>query len=108
MKLSRICEFLDELLAIREFQDVSNNGLQVEGKSEVEKVAFAVDACLEIFRAAKKFNADLLVVHHGLIWGGIDYVVGITKKRLEYLLNNKISLYAAHLPSMHILRLETT
>ena len=30
----------------------------------------------------KKLNADLLVVHHGLIWGGIDYVVGITKEEV--------------------------
>jgi dinuclear metal center YbgI/SA1388 family protein len=98
MKLDEVCIFLDEYLNIVEYQDVSNNGLQVEGKREVSKIAFAVDACMESFRAAKKSGADMLVVHHGMIWGGIDYVRGMIKRRIEYLLKNGISLYAAHLP----------
>ncbi|WP_456469160.1 Nif3-like dinuclear metal center hexameric protein [Archaeoglobus sp.] len=98
MRLSEVCEFLDEYLEIWKYQDVSNNGLQVEGNREVEKIAFAVDACMESFRAARMNGADVLIVHHGMIWGGIDYVRGIVKKRIEYLLKNGISLYAAHLP----------
>jgi dinuclear metal center YbgI/SA1388 family protein len=98
MKLHEVCSFLDEYLQIADYQDVSNNGLQIEGRRRVKKVAFAVDACMESFRAAKRIDADMLVVHHGLIWGGIDYITGITKRRIEYLLKNEISLYAAHLP----------
>jgi dinuclear metal center YbgI/SA1388 family protein len=98
MKLTEICEFLDEYLNIKGYQDVSNNGLQVEGREETKKIAFAVDACMESFRAAKANGADMLVVHHGMIWGGIDYVKGMVRKRVEYLLRNGISLYAAHLP----------
>ncbi|WP_456329800.1 Nif3-like dinuclear metal center hexameric protein [Archaeoglobus sp.] len=98
MELAEIVKFLDEYLQIGNYQDVSNNGLQVEGKREVEKIAFAVDACMESFRGAIMANADMLVVHHGLIWGGIGYIRGIVKKRIEFLLNNNLSLYAAHLP----------
>ena len=98
MKLAEICEFLDEYLNIKEYQDVSNNGLQVEGGEEIEKIGFAVDACMESFRAAKANSANMLIVHHGMIWGGIDYVKGVVRRRLEYLLRNGISLYAAHLP----------
>lgn len=98
MNLSEICQFLDEFLEIESYSDVSNNGLQVEGKRVVERVAFAVDACMESFRAARRVEADMLIVHHGLIWGGIEYVTGITKRRLDFLLRNGISLYAAHLP----------
>ena len=98
MELAEIVSFLDEYLQIGNYQDVSNNGLQVEGKREVERIAFAVDACMESFRGAIMVNADMLVVHHGLIWGGIGYIRGIVKKRIEFLLNNKLSLYAAHLP----------
>ncbi len=98
MNLYDIVNFLDDLLKVDEWEDKSNNGLQVEGKEEVEKVAFAVDACMEVFEKAKKIGADMIVVHHGLIWGGIDYVKGIVKKRLEFLIKNDISLYAAHLP----------
>ncbi|WP_202319915.1 Nif3-like dinuclear metal center hexameric protein [Archaeoglobus neptunius] len=98
MRLSEVCEFLDGYLKIELYQDVSNNGLQVEGRDEVRKVAFAVDACMETFRAAKKSGADMLVVHHGLIWGGIDSLRGVMKRRVSYLLENEISLYAVHLP----------
>ena len=98
MKLYEIVEFLDDLLKVEEWQDKSNNGLQVEGKEEVKKVAFAVDACMEVFEKAKEIGADMIVVHHGLIWGGIDYVKGLINRRLEFLLKNGISLYAVHLP----------
>jgi len=98
MKLDEIVQFLDEYLGINEWSDKSRNGLQVEGGSEVEKIAFAVDACMESFEMAKQANADMLVVHHGLVWGGIEYVRGIVARRLRFLLENSISLYAAHLP----------
>ncbi|AAB89474.1 MULTISPECIES: Nif3-like dinuclear metal center hexameric protein [Archaeoglobus] len=98
MNLAEVVRFLDDFLEINSYQDVSNNGLQVEGSEEVKKVAFAVDASMESFRAAKAVNADMLVVHHGLIWGGIGYIRGIVKRRIEFLLRSNLSLYAAHLP----------
>ncbi len=98
MKLEEIVQFLDDFLAVEEWEDKSNNGLQVEGKKEVQKIVFAVDACMDVFAEAKKRKADMIVVHHGLIWGGIDYVRGIAKRRLKFLLENEISLYAVHLP----------
>ncbi|RLI79860.1 Nif3-like dinuclear metal center hexameric protein [Archaeoglobales archaeon] len=98
MRLEEIVSFLDEYLELEKFKDSSNNGLQVEGVKEVKKVAFAVDACLEVFKRATMINANLVVVHHGLIWGGISYVKGIVFRRLKFLIENGISLYAAHLP----------
>ena len=98
MKLDEVVQFLDEYLKINEWSDKSRNGLQVEGSSKVEKIAFAVDACMDSFKGAKRVNADMLIVHHGLVWGGIEYVRGITARRLKFLLENEISLYAAHLP----------
>lgn len=93
-----IVTFLDAYLDINAFSDKSRNGLQIEGKEEVEKVAFAVDACMDTFVKAKALGADMLIVHHGLIWGGIDYVRGLVQRRLKFLLENGINLYAAHLP----------
>jgi len=93
-----IVSFLDEYLNVLAFPDKSRNGLQVEGKEEVEKIAFAVDACMDTFIKARAFGADMLIVHHGLIWGGIEYVRGLVQKRLKFLLENELNLYAAHLP----------
>ena len=93
-----IVNFLNEYLNVLAFPDKSRNGLQVEGKEEVEKIAFAVDACMDTFIKARAFGADMLIVHHGLIWGGIEYVRGLVQKRLKFLLENELNLYAAHLP----------
>ena len=98
MELKKLNKFLDEYLKISEIEDVSVNGLQVEGKKNCEKICFAVDASLETFKLAKKENADMLFVHHGMIWGGIKKVTGINYIQLKFLIDNKISLYAAHLP----------
>jgi len=102
MDLNKIVNFLNEYLKIAEIKDFSVNGLQVQGKKEVEKIVFGVDACQSIFNAAKNEDADMVVVHHGIIWGGIKSITGITYERIKFLIENGISLYAAHLPlDMH-------
>ncbi len=102
MELKILTKFFDEYLKISEIEDVSVNGLQVEGRKYIEKICFAVDACAETFKLAKEENADMLFVHHGMIWNGIKNVTGITYKRLKFIIENEISLYAAHLPlDMH-------
>jgi dinuclear metal center YbgI/SA1388 family protein len=96
-KLNTIVRFLDKELSIRKIKDSSKNGLQVRGNSEVKKIAFGVDACMELFEKAKKAGCDLVVVHHGLLWKG-KKANDILRKRMGFLKKNKISLYAAHLP----------
>jgi dinuclear metal center YbgI/SA1388 family protein len=86
---------IDELARI----DVSLNGLQVGRESpEVKRIAFAVDACRETFRLAADWGADLLVVHHGLFWGRELPITGTHRKRLRYLFEKDLGLYAVHLP----------
>ncbi|RMF55813.1 Nif3-like dinuclear metal center hexameric protein [Candidatus Woesearchaeota archaeon] len=98
-KLKEIAEFLNKELKIDEINDSSYNGLQVEGKEEIKKVGFAVDACLESFESAKKQGCDLLIVHHGLLWDSKKIMIaGILFKRISFLIKNNIALYAAHLP----------
>jgi len=93
-----LVKYLDEYLKIAEIEDVSNNGLQVEGGEGVRKVALAVDACREAFRRAEEAGAQLIIAHHGLFWGKPLLVRGIHRDRISLLLNGRISLYAAHLP----------
>ena len=98
MKLSDLVSWLDDYLAISEYDDVSLNGLQVEGVPEVRKVAVAVDSSLSTFEQAAETGADLLIVHHGLFWGKPLAVTGMHKRRLQFLLERGVSLYAAHIP----------
>ncbi|MBS3120066.1 Nif3-like dinuclear metal center hexameric protein [Candidatus Woesearchaeota archaeon] len=98
-----VAEFLNKELNVAGTADSSNNGLQVDADTEVEGVAFAVDAALEVFRQARKAGAGMVVVHHGISWkDSLKYITGINFKRLEFLIKNNMALYAAHLPlDMH-------
>lgn len=78
--------------------DSSLNGLQVEGASEVKKVAVAVDSSLNTFEQAAAIGADMLIVHHGLFWGRPEAVRGMHRSRVKFLLDHDLSLYASHLP----------
>ncbi len=98
-ELSKIVRFLDDYLETSDIEDSSWNGLQVEGKEKVERVAFAVDAGVETFELSIKEKADMLVVHHGLFWNNRNpSLAGWTLGRVRILLENGISLYCSHLP----------
>ena len=100
MKLEKIVKYLDAELKLADFpSDVSNNGLQIEACTEVNKIIFGVDGCLELFEIAAEKKADLVIVHHGISWGGNPKrFSGYVGKRLNLMFQNHISLYAAHLP----------
>lgn len=96
-KLNELVKFLDQYLESDKFDEW--NGLQIEGKNEVKKIVFAVDASVDTFREAIKNGADLVVVHHGLFWKTANpSYVGFNKERIDLLRENGISLYASHLP----------
>jgi dinuclear metal center YbgI/SA1388 family protein len=97
--LKKVVGFLDTYLKIDDIQDSSWNGLQFEGNSKVEKIAFAVDASVESFEKAAEENADMLIVHHGHFWQSHNpSISGWSKERIDLLYKNNLSLYACHLP----------
>lgn len=98
MRRDELVRWLDDYLAIGDFPDKSLNGLQVEGKEDVSKAVMAVDASYNTFEMAVAKGADMLIVHHGLFWGQPLALTGPHKRRVRYLLDNGLSLYAAHLP----------
>ena len=98
MKLTDLITWLDNYLKIDEYTDNSLNGLQVEGTEDVNKIAIAVDSSLTTFEKAAEIGADMLIVHHGLFWGRPLAIQGTHAKRIRYLLEKNISLYAAHIP----------
>ena len=100
MNLQVLTSYLDDLLHLKNFSgDYSNNGLQVEGSTEVKRAVFAVDASMQFFEEAVKRQADFIFVHHGISWGDQPRrFTGMDGSRLRILFQNNISLYAAHLP----------
>jgi dinuclear metal center YbgI/SA1388 family protein len=101
MDVATVTERFDERLDVGAYADVdaSANGLQVgPGHRGVDRVAVAVDAAEATIETAAERDADLLVVHHGLSWGGIERITGRDYRRIAPLIENDLALYAAHLP----------
>ncbi|AZH26669.1 Nif3-like dinuclear metal center hexameric protein [Haloplanus aerogenes] len=92
---------LDDRLRTDDYADLdaSANGLQVGRRSgTVDRVAIAVDAAEATIEAAIDRDADVLLVHHGLVWGGLDRLTGLDYDRIEPLVENDVALYVSHLP----------
>jgi dinuclear metal center YbgI/SA1388 family protein len=98
--LHTICEFLDDFLKIKEIEDYPHalNGLQLENDGRVTKVGAAVDASEVTIELAIKENVDLLVVHHGLFWGGLNRITGAYHRKLRLSIAANLAVYSAHLP----------
>ena len=90
---------LDQLLEPRLFKDYAPNGLQVEGRAQVQRIVTGVTASQALVDAAIAHQADAIIVHHGYFWGNEGAAIrGMKKRRLQALLRHDINLYAYHLP----------
>jgi len=98
---AKLDSIFKNLLEIDDFASIDNsmNGIQVDNDgSPVRKIAFGVDAALETFEQAAAAGAGMVFVHHGLFWGKPLQLAGNIRRRIKFLLDNNISLYAVHLP----------
>ena len=100
MSLQEIVSALNAELRIAEIPDYPGamNGLQVGNRGSVQRVAVAVDASYAAITNAVADGADLLLVHHGLFWGGVQPLVGVPYDKYAAMLSNGLAVYAAHLP----------
>jgi dinuclear metal center YbgI/SA1388 family protein len=97
--LDEILGFCDELLDLDSFEDYGPNGLQVPGRTDVGRVATGVSANLEFLERAVGSGAELVMAHHGLLWGKeIEPFSRPMAARLRTLLAADASLAAYHLP----------
>ena len=98
--LSEVVDYTNDYLRVEEIEDWPNalNGLQIENSGKVTKIGVAVDVSTRVLNAAAKKNIDLLIVHHGLFWPGLQPVTAALRRQLELAFEKNIALYSAHLP----------
>ena len=99
-KLDEIVSFLDAELRTAQIPDYSgaHNGLQLQNSGEVQQVAVAVDASLEVIEQAVTKGANLLVVHHGLFWQGVQMMTKGQYRKLKLAFDNDLAIYSSHIP----------
>jgi dinuclear metal center YbgI/SA1388 family protein len=98
--LDEIAAYLDTMLRTSEVPDYRGamNGIQVEHVGPVTRCAVAVDVSSRTIEGAIEQGANLLIVHHGLFWGGAQPIRGHVYERLRRLITHDVALYASHLP----------
>ena len=96
---AEVIAYLDALLDPGSYDDYGPNGLQIPGKAQIESLATGVSANAELFTRAREAGADLVLVHHGLIWAGPPRPLDqASKRRLQLLFDADMALAAYHLP----------
>jgi dinuclear metal center YbgI/SA1388 family protein len=99
MLLNDLRDYNASLLQTALFKDCCPNGIQVEGRPEVCRIASAVTASQQVLDAAITWGADAILVHHGYFWRNEDSAItGIKKRRIAQLLRHDVSLLTYHLP----------
>lgn len=95
-----VAAWLDDYLRVGEIEDYpfALNGLQIDGRRAVRRIGAATDACQATIDLAADAGCDLLLVHHGLFWGGLRPFVGPAYARFRRLVESGMGLYSAHLP----------
>lgn len=92
-------QILNNFLQTSLYKDYAPNGLQVTGKSNINKIVTGVTACQRLLDAAVELNADAILVHHGYFWKNEPQTItGIKYQRIKTLIKNDINLFAYHLP----------
>lgn len=97
--LLEILAWCEQTLQVSQFKDYCPNGLQIEGKAEVQTLVSSVTASQAAIEQALDLRADALLVHHGYFWKGEPSpLIGIKGKRIKQLMQANVSLIAYHLP----------
>ncbi len=98
--LSKIVAYTNKFLRVDQTGDSDRalNGLQVENSGQVRRIAAAVDGSTRVLLQAAANQADLLIVHHGLFWGGLRPVTGVLHRQLRIAFEHDMAIYSVHLP----------
>ena len=98
--LAEISAYADRMLQTSTTPDYPQalNGTQLQNSGEIVGISAAVDFSTRAVKETIASKANLLVVHHGMFWGGLQPLIGPAYERLRLLLENDVGVYASHLP----------
>ena len=104
MNIVQLSHYLDNLLNVKEIKDSSNamNGLQVQNNGDIKKIGLCVDLCMATIKKAIFAKCNMMFVHHGILWGGLQPIRGNFYDKIHTMIHENLGLYSAHLPlDMH-------
>jgi len=98
--IDEVAQYTNDLLKTSAIPDYANalNGLQIQSRASLRSIAAAVDLSTRAVEGAIKAKANLLIVHHGMFWGGLMPLTGPAYRRVRLLIENDIAVYSSHIP----------
>ena len=98
--IDEVAKYADELLGTSTIPDYPSalNGLQLQSASALRGIAAAVDLSTRAIEGTEALDANLLIVHHGMFWGGLTSLTGAAYRRVRLLIENDIGVYSSHIP----------
>ena len=91
-------KYLNDLLEVDKFDDYCHDGLQIEGRGEINKISIGVSFNEDFIEKSIDYGADAMLVHHGIFGKDFFVLKGYLKNRVEKVLENGMNLYGYHLP----------
>ncbi len=98
IKRDELSSGLKQLFRYEDYDDFCHNGLQIEGKEDIHKIAFAVSYNQLSLQKAIDSGADALIVHHGVFGKNFFSITGREKNKIKNIIDNNLNLYGIHLP----------
>ena len=100
MRIHELATYIDELLETDGTPDypAALNGLQLENRGDIRGIASAVDFSTRAIEGTIEAGANLLIVHHGMFWGGFERITGPSYRKVKLLLEHDVAVYSSHLP----------
>ena len=98
--IDEVSVYADNLLKTSAIPDYASalNGLQIQSRKPIRGIAAAVDLSTRAIEGAIAINANLMIVHHGMFWGGLAPLTGPAYRRVRLLFENDIAVYSSHIP----------
>jgi dinuclear metal center YbgI/SA1388 family protein len=99
-ELAILARHLDALLGTEATPDYPGalNGVQLANHGPINRIAASVDVSRRVIEETVRSQANLLLVHHGMFWGGAQRITGVAYERLRLLFTHNIAVYSSHLP----------
>ncbi|MCB6993689.1 Nif3-like dinuclear metal center hexameric protein [bacterium 210820-DFI.6.37] len=101
MRLEELIQVIDEIAPRSTQESWDNSGIQIAaGQDEIRKVLTSLEITDAVIDEADEADADMIITHHPLIFGGIKSVDyrEMTGSYIVKLLNLGISVYSCHTP----------
>jgi len=98
MKVSEIAKKIQDIVPLQLAQEWDNVGLLIgDTEQQVGKILMTVDITAEVFEEAARYQADMILSYHPIIWEGLKKITNRQPKAVVYdIVRSGIAVFSVH------------